>query len=131
MFYLMLTPMAKAEQQLTDQSTKTMSALRKKKAYGECYKIWNFVISFSLLHWGTANYISEILDIYKCNNIEKVHTVFCKQILSVKKRWSNVVVYSEQASVPFCMIAYLHLLWTKGLCYFSKMVWKRFAEKKV
>jgi hypothetical protein len=49
---------------------------------------------------GIANYASEIWGTQKGNNVEKVHTDFCNQILGVKKHTSNVVVYAELGTVP-------------------------------
>lgn len=61
------------------------------------------------------NYGSEIWGFHSGDEIERVHTNFCKRILKVKKCTSNFMVYSELGRLPMSIIRKLRIIkyWLK------------------
>lgn len=56
------------------------------------------------------NYGSEIWGFHSGDEIERVHTNFCKRILKVKKCTSNFMVYSELGRLPMSIIRKLRII---------------------
>ena len=98
----------KAEEQLADQSRKAMFALRK-NIRGMSLNIETLLSLFDCYIGGIASYASEIWGTHKGNNVEKVHTDFCKQILGVKKIQAMLLCTLNWAQSLFCIIGYLQL----------------------
>ena len=76
------------------------------------------------------NYCSELWGYVKAQDIERVHTMFLKRLLGVKRSTSNPMVYCETGRLPlivqrqFNMLKYWLTLQKSDNCVLKGLLWK-------
>ena len=89
----------KAQQQLADQGRKALFSISS-KLNNFFFNIETKCSVFDTYVNSILSYASEVWGFHKGSDIEKVHLMFCKRILGVKKNVSNKLVYFELGRLP-------------------------------
>ncbi len=102
------------QKHLAEQARKATFCLMKKvKQFG--FNVTTMLELFDTYVAPVLNYGAEIWGTNKAPEIERVHTMYVKRVLGVKRSTSNAMVYNEVARMPQICTRYVRILkyWTK------------------